>query len=291
MRKFLILISLSVFLAGCSVVTPAPVKEKLQITVSVAPQAWLVKALTGDLADVQSMVNAGDDPHTYEPKPSQMQALAQTDIYFTMGVEYERAWMPRLSNSNGMMRVVDATVGVNLLPSEENPDEGRSVENEADPHIWFSPQCMKVVAKNTAEALISFNPVNKSTYDNNLVVLLEKIDAVDAAVKDALANTNHKEFLIMHPMLAYFAEEYGLEQLSVEIGGQEPSPGELAQLLDLAQQHQIKALYVQRNTSVKMAETVTKALGIEKTYQLEPLAEDWPANMLEIARLLAEGLN
>lgn len=272
-------------------VTPAPVKEKLQITVSVAPQAWLVKALTGDLADVQSMVNVGDDPHTYEPKPSQMKALAETDIYFTIGVEYEQAWMPRLSNSNAKMRVVDVTTGVSMLASQEHSDEANSGQSESDPHIWFSPQRMKVVAKNMAEALISYNPVNKSIYDKNLTALLEKIDAVDASVKDALQDINHKQFLIMHPMLAYFAEDYGLEQLPVEIGGQEPSPGELAQLLDLAQKNQIKALYIQRNTSLKMAETVSQALGIEKTIQLEPLAEDWPANMLEIARLLAEGLN
>lgn len=291
MKRILSLILIAAFLMGCSVVTPAPVKDKLQITVSIAPQAWLVKALTGDLAVVQSMVNVGDDPHTYEPKPSQMKALAQTDIYFTIGVEYERAWMPRLSNSNSMMRVVDTTLGVDLLTSGIGLNGSNAQAGESDPHIWFSPQRMKVVAKNMAEALVSYNPVNKSTYDKNLAILLEKIDAVDAGVKEALKNVKHKEFLIMHPMLAYFAMDYGLVQLPVEIGGQEPTPGELAQLLELAHKYQIKTLYVQRNTSVKMAETVTKALGISQTFELEPLVEDWPANMLKIASLLAEGLN
>lgn len=282
---------MAIFLAGCSVVTPAPVKDKLQITVSVAPQAWLVKALTGDLAVVQSMVNVGDDPHTYEPKPAQMKALAQTDLYFTIGVEYEHAWMPRLSNSNATMRVVDTTVGLDLLASGEGVDGASSEKGEPDPHIWFSPQRMKVVARNMADALISFNPVNKVIYDQNLVTLLEKIDAIDSEVKEILKNVTHKEFLIMHPMLAYFAMDYGLVQLPVEIGGQEPTPGELAKLLDLAQKHQIKALYIQRNTSLKMAATITKALGISQTYELEQLAEDWPTNMLQIAKDLAEGLN
>ena len=291
MKRILSLILIAAFLMGCSVVTPAPVKDKLQITVSIAPQAWLVKALTGDLAVVQSMVNVGDDPHTYEPKPSQMKTLAQTDIYFTIGVEYERAWMPRLSNSNSMMRVVDTTLGVDLLTSGIGLNGSNAQAGESDPHIWFSPQRMKVVAKNMAEALVSYNPVNKSTYDKNLAILLEKIDVVDAGVKEALKNVKHKEFLIMHPMLAYFAMDYGLVQLPVEIGGQEPTPGELAQLLELAHKYQIKTLYVQRNTSVKMAETVTKALGISQTFELEPLVEDWPANMLKIASLLAEGLN
>lgn len=291
MKKLLILILSLVILASCSVVTPAPVKEKLQITVSVAPQAWLVKSLTGDLAQVQSMVNPGDDPHTYEPRPSQMQALAQTDIYFTIGVEYEQAWMPRLSNSNGTMRVIDPTVGVDYVVSEDHHDGEASVEHETDPHIWFSAQRMKVVARNTAEALISFNPVNKSIYDQNLAELLKKIDSVDMAVKEVLKDRAQTKILIMHPMLAYFAADYGLEQLPVEIGGQEPSPGELAALLDLAKQHHLSTLYVQRNTSQKMAETVADALGIKKISELEPLAEDWPANMLEIAKLLAEGLD
>jgi len=290
-KRILSLILIAAFLMGCSVVTPAPVKDKLQITVSIAPQAWLVKALTGELAVVQSMVNVGDDPHTYEPKPSQMKTLAQTDIYFTIGVEYERAWMPRLSNSNSMMRVVDTTLGVDLLTSGIGLNGSNAQAGESDPHIWFSPQRMKVVAKNMAEALVSYNPVNKSTYDKNLAILLEKIDAVDAGVKEALKNVKHKEFLIMHPMLAYFAMDYGLVQLPVEIGGQEPTPGELAQLLELAHKYQIKTLYVQRNTSVKMAETVTKALGISQIFEVEPLVEDWPANMLKIASLLAEGLN
>ena len=282
---------IAAFLVGCSVVTPAPVKDKLQITVSIAPQAWLVKELTGDLAVVQIMVNVGDDPHTYEPKPSQMKSLAQTDIYFTIGVEYERAWMPRLSSSNGMMRVVDTTKGVNLLTSGGSLNESNSQAGEPDPHIWFSPQRMKVVAQNMADALVNFNPVNKTTYDKNLASLLEKIDEVDAGVREALKNIKHKEFLIMHPLLAYFAMDYGLVQLQVEIGGQEPTPGELAQLLELAQEYQIKTLYVQRNTSVKMAQTVSKSLGISQTFEIEQLVEDWPVHMLEIAGLLGKGLN
>jgi zinc transport system substrate-binding protein len=198
--------------------------------------------------------------------------------------------MTRLSSSNAKMRVVDTTLGVNLLTSGEKLNSGDSGSEEADPHIWFSPERVKVVARNMAEALIAFNPVNKHSYDTNLAALLVKIDAVDAGVKEALKNIKHTEFLIMHPLLAYFAEDYGLVQLSVEIGGQEPTPGELAQLLELAQKYQIKALYLQHNTSVKMAETVTKALGISQTFELEPLAEDWPENMLKIANALAKGL-
>lgn len=288
-RKLIFLITILMMITSCSVVTPAPIQDNLQITVSVAPQVWLVKSLTNDLAEVQCMVNAGDNPHTYEPKPSQMEALAKTDLYFTIGVEFEDAWMPKLSNSNPKMRVVDVTQGVKFL-QEEAHHAGEGAKPEPDPHIWFSAARMKILAKNTADALISFNPVNKSSYDKNLTALLEKIDQVDAEVKEKLNGIHRREFLIMHPLLAYFAEDYGLTQLPVEIDGQEPSPSELADLLDLAKKYQISALYVQRNTSLKMAETITKALGILEKYELEPLAEDWPANMLAVAGALAEGL-
>ena len=142
-----VILYLLVFLLALSACGAQPTgvpDHKILVTVSIPPQAWVVEQIGGDLVSVQAMAGPSDDPHTYEPKPAQMAALAGTELYLTIGIEFEQAWLPRFTASNPKMSVVDSAAGITRMPMASSIQLGVTGTQEGeqgmlDPHVWLSP--------------------------------------------------------------------------------------------------------------------------------------------------------
>lgn len=292
MRKIL-LFSLILMLALTACATPAAKDEpeKLTISVSILPQQWFVDQIGGDRVRTQAMVGSGDDPHTYEPSPQQMTNLADSDLYFTIGVEFESVWLPRFESANPDMKVMDAATGIKRIPAIDEHEPADGVGSEFDPHIWFSPLRMKQMAQTMAEAMQAADPQNADHYQSNLEVLLKKIDAVDAQVKQQIEGSKRDHFMVVHPAWGYVAEDYGLTMLAVEIGGNEPAPETLSQIIELAKQYGINTLVIEKGSNARLATSITEQAGIQYVVEWDPMAYDWPASMEMIAETLHRALN
>ena len=304
MKKILpILLVLTLVLAGCSAtpnVSPdqAETNNQLSISVSIASVQWLVDKIGGDLVKTQSLTSSGDDPHTYEPTPNQMTAIAESDLYLTVGVEFEEVWIPKFVAANQNLTVVDISEGVerSVMDDHEHEEDHDHDDEEDhhhgfDPHIWLSPERMKQIAENVTSTLIQFDPENTSVYQANLQNVLLLINDVETQLDELLANPIRKQFLIVHPSLGYLATRYGLEMLSVEIDGQEPSPAQLAEILHLSEEYGIHALFNQLGTSPVNAQTLANQAGITQIFEIDPMQYDWQANMLQIGEFLQIALN
>ncbi|MEN6556114.1 MAG: zinc ABC transporter substrate-binding protein [Anaerolineaceae bacterium] len=284
----IIILCAALLLSACSPAAPEQAQQ-MAVTVSVLPQAYFVQKIAGDLVSVQAVVGTGDDPHTYEPTAEQMRALTKSRLYFSIGVEFEQAWLPRFSAANPGLEIVDSGAGVERLAI--SPTLGESAEGaENDPHIWFSPTRVKIISRNIADALAAADPTHAQSYRANLEAWLKEIDAVDADVRAALAGISRSSFLVIHPAWGYFASEYGLTMLSVESHGQEPGPEELGALLNLARENGITTVFVQKGISPKLAQSIAGQLGGARVVELDPMAADWSANMRLLAAELAEAL-
>ena len=84
----------------------------LKVFVSILPQKYFVEKIGGDSVEVAVMVQPGASPATYEPKPKQMVALAKSDIYFAIGVPFEKTWLPKIVAANPKMHIVYTQVGI-----------------------------------------------------------------------------------------------------------------------------------------------------------------------------------
>lgn len=299
MKKALLLsLVLMLALTACASPTVQDEAEKLTISVSILPQQWFVDQIGGDRVRTQAMVGSGDDPHTYEPTPQQMTNLANSEIYFTIGVEFESVWLPRFESANPDLKVIDTTVGIEFIPAigahehEQNDVEDQAVTaSESDPHIWFSPVRMKKMSQTMAAAMQSADPQNADHYQSNLDNLLKQIDAVDAEVRKQLEGSTRDQFLVVHPAWGYVAEDYGLHMLAVEIGGNEPAPETLSQIITLAREHKINTLVIEKGSNARLATSITEQTGIQFVVEWDPMAYDWPASMMMIAETLHQALN
>ena len=292
MKKAL-LFSLVLMLALTACANPVTRSEpdKLIISVSILPQKWFVDQIGGDRVRTQALVGSGDDPHTYEPSPRQMTTLADSELYFTIGVEFEAVWLPRFETSNPNLKIVDSAAGIERIPAVGEHENGAGTGSETDPHIWFSPSRMKQMAQTMAQAMQAADPQNTDFYQENLDALLVKIDAVDAEVRAQLEGSKREHFMVVHPAWGYVAQDYGLQMLAVEIGGSEPAPETLSQIIELAKEYGVNTLVIEKGSNARLADSIKEQAGIQYVVEWDPMAYDWPASMQLIAETLHRALN
>ncbi|WP_041763566.1 metal ABC transporter solute-binding protein, Zn/Mn family [[Leptolyngbya] sp. PCC 7376] len=166
---------------------------------------------------------------------------------------------------------------------EDHDDHGEDLE---DPHTWLSPSLAKVHAQNIYDVLVELDPASEALFKENLDALLAEIDELDQAIAAELENLSSRSFLVFHPAWGYFAEEYNLEQIPIEVEGQDPSAAELAELIQVAEAENIRVVFAQYQFNSKSAETIANQIGGEVVF-IDPLSVDWANNLQEIAKQIA----
>jgi len=244
--------------------------SNINAVVSILPEQTFVKAIGGDKVNVTLMVLPGNSPHTYEPKPSQMKDVAKAALYFAIGVEFENVWLPKFKNLNSTMKVIDLTHNIQMLKMQAHTEHDEHEHQEHDdhkkhegndPHIWTSPDNIKIIAGNIYEALAKVDPANESYYKLNYDKFISLITETDRKIKSILSNRpKGTKFMVFHPSWGYFAQAYGLKQLPVELEGKSPKPKELIALIKEAREEQISAIFTQPEFSDSIAKVIANEL-------------------------------
>jgi zinc transport system substrate-binding protein len=252
--------------------------ERPVVVVSVPPQAYFVRRLADDLVDVEVMVPPGASPHTYEPTMLQMRGVERASIYVKIGhphFTFEKAWLNRLLETRADVTVVDCSAD---LPSQAE-----------DPHVWVSPKAVRSMSPRIAQALIGRLPQERSRIEAAAADFLRDIDKLDAEIRGALAGVTKRRFYVYHPAWGYFAEEYGLDQVSIEIGAKEPDPRRIAEIIDRARSEAVRVIFVQPQFSRRSAEIIAAEIG-GRVVPIDPLAYDWLSNLRSVAKAFGEAL-
>ena len=273
--------------------TPA---EFLEITVSVLPQEYFVTKIGGDRVKVNVMVESGAEPANYEPKPQQLKNLSKAQAYVSIGVPFEKAWMGKIKGANSQMLVINSAEGIKRMEMVDHHHHGEAEEEEhdhttetLDPHIWLSPQLVKLQAQNIYQGLVAIDPPNQELYQANLKQFLTEIDQLDQQIKQNLAGIENRQFIVFHPAWGYFAQDYNLKQIPIEVGGQEPSAAELGELVKEAQEENIRVIFAQYQFSSQKAQTIAQEIE-GKVVFIDPLALNWSDNLLKVSQTFAEVL-
>ena len=273
-----------------SVIIFTPAFSKVNVIVSIQPQMEFVKKIGGDKIKVTLMVLPGKSPHTYEPKPQQMIEVSKADIYLSIGVEFEKVWLPKFTSQNRNLRITDISKDINRTAMQSKDTKNRHAHrHEAlDPHIWVDPLNVKQIAKNIFTALSSIDSNNSDYYQKNLNNYIKELDTLDREIREILKESHkNTKFMVFHPSWGYFAKRYNLEQLTIEVEGKTPKPREIVQILKEAKKEKIKVIFTQPEFSDKTAKTIANELKIE-VVKTSPLAKNWADNLKNLAKNIAE---
>jgi zinc transport system substrate-binding protein len=256
---------------------------KINAIVSILPEKTFLEAIGGDKVNVTLMVLPGNSPHTYEPKPSQMKAVAKADLYFAIGVEFENIWLKKFTDLNHAMGVVDLSKNIKKEPigGVQHRDEN------LDPHIWTVPNNVKIIAKHIVEALIEKDATNRAYYEANYQSFLTSIEKTDREIGEILSSLpKGTKFMVFHPSWGYFAKAYNLIQLPIEVEGKSPKPKELIALIKEAKAQKVTAIFTQPEFSDALAKVMANELQIQ-VLKVSPLSPQWSSNLIKIAKAIA----
>lgn len=270
---------------------------KINVFVGIEPIAYFVERIGGSLVNVSVLVGPGQDPHTFEPTPKLMAKLARAKLFFNLGFPFEETLVKKLRPTFKNAEIVNIQKGIELRPVNEQDgdhhvgeERGHSHESGAvDRHTWLDPQLAKIQARTIADALIQVDPKNREVYEKNLGKFQDDLDRIHHQLKEALEPVKSKSFFVFHPAFGYFAQEYGLKQVAVEIDGKEPTARQLTKLIKNAKEHDVKVIFVQPQFPKKNAENLAESIG-GAVVPIDDLARDYVLNLSEIAKKLNSAL-
>ena len=270
----------------------------LQLVVSILPQQYLVERIAGDRVQILTLVQPGDNEATYSPGPATLAALDQARLWFTLGVHFELVWLERITRDRPGLEVVSLAEGLPLREIEASWTAGRMERGEnhdhdhaglPDPHTWTDPRLAARMAGRIAETLARLDPAGAEQFAARAAALQTELLALHEEIAARLEPVRGAAFIVFHPSWGYFADAYGLRQLPIEIGGREPGPRGLAELIRRGQAAGARVVFVQQQFSQRSARAVAEAIGAE-VVEADPLALDYIDNLRAVSKRMLAAL-
>jgi len=284
--------------------------KPLSVIVSIMPQSYFIERIGGSRVSVEVLVLPGENPATYKPSPVQMSSIVKSDIFFRIGVPFEEVLLPKIKIIAKKLQIVDTRKGIKLrrlkvrFDHQDNhakmdgehadQDEGENTNTHGfegnDPHIWLSPQLVKKQAETIWSTLVRFDPAGEEEYTANFKNFIRDIEVVQRKIAEALAPFRGESFYVFHPSFGYFADEYGLRQVAVEIEGKSPKGKDLARFIKRAKREKVRIVFVQPQFDQSAAGKIAQAIN-GKVISIDPLAGDYLINLEEMSRRISKALD
>jgi zinc/manganese transport system substrate-binding protein len=229
------------------------------------------RAVAGDAADVHQILKANTDPHEYEPRPHDVEAVAGAKVVFLNGDGLD-AWMSSvISNAGGSPEVIDlgAKVPVRLSGESEGPDASVS-----DPHWWHDPRNAEAAIGVIRDALVAANPAAAATYRAHAAAYLRRVRALDAGIRTCLSAVPpaQRKLVSDHDAFGYFAHRYGIAIVGAVIPSQstqaQASAADIARLVRLVRREHVHAVFPESSLSPKLAQQIARETGARAGYTL-----------------------
>jgi zinc transport system substrate-binding protein len=234
---------------------------KIKIVASVFPLLEFARGVAGENGDVSLLLPPGAGVHTWQPRASDIIRLSSADLFIYIGAGLE-PWIADVlrSVSSSRLHVFAATDALTL---EKHEHGGRW---EVDPHIWLDFQKDLIIVDIIARTLGQLDPANAEAYSSRAARYGEKLKKMDERFRTGLSRCAHRTLLLGgHAAFGYLAEKYGLEQISV-FGmnpDAEPSPSQIVAAIEAARKSNLKAVFMEANTSSKMSRILARELPAE----------------------------
>ncbi len=278
-------------LAGCGKSTEQQAHlGTIRVVVSIPPLAGLVEALVPDGAEVLVLVEAGQSPHSYEPKPSDIAAIGRADLIVLVGMGMESS-LPASVREGPKVLVMAEALGLGSSDPNDSHDHAKHDHahgpGDADPHLWLDPQLvaefvpMLVARVRDAAQTEGMGASVITSIHEREAALLASVRTIDDQYRHRLQPFAGTAIITHHTAWSRLVERYGLKIAAVlqVVEEAEPSPGHIAEVVALAKEHRVLAVFTEVQLDARIAERIAAQLGVP-VGRLDPLGRgDWKAMM------------
>ncbi len=262
------------FAAGCGSDAPGAGSEGPAVVATTTQVADLARNVAGERADVHGLLAPNTDPHDYEPRPSDAEALAGAGLILRSGGDVD-AWIEGPISGSG----TDATV-VDLLASLPGADlgdeharagageEGHEHDHgDVDPHWWQDPRAAIAAVGEIRDALSAIDSEGAAEYEANADAYVAELERLDRAIARCVDSVPRDRRLLVtsHDALGRYAERYGIEVVGSAIPAlttaAQPSAGDTADLVELIERRGVKAVFPEAGLSPALEEAIADEAG------------------------------
>jgi ABC-type Zn uptake system ZnuABC Zn-binding protein ZnuA len=232
-RLGILAVTACVAMAGCG--DDSSSDDAQTVVATTTEVADLVSQVGGERVSVHGMLRPGGDPHDFEPRPSDVAAVARADLVFRSGGEVDEWLDDVISGAGG-----DAEV-VSLIDSVTRPDD--------DPHWWQNPLNAVRAVEAIRARLTELDPGGARAYGRNAERVERRLRALDARIEACVERVppGRRKIVTTHDALGYFADRYGVEVVGAVIPSlstqAQASAGDVERLVEQIRSEGVEAIF------------------------------------------------
>jgi zinc/manganese transport system substrate-binding protein len=260
------LLALSALVLSTHVIASEP---SLRIVTGNTVVQDIVQEIGGERISATCLLQAGVDPHSYQPVPEDVKRIASAQLVIINGLGFE-GWFAGLAKESGYRGlVVTATRGIEALKMED--EDGHEAGGAAhglvdDPHAFNSIVQGVRYAENIRDALISADPSGADAYQAAAATYIASLRAADAKAKQLFSTIPkaQRKLVTNHDALQYFAKEYGFEIVApnTALEDSQPSAKDLAEIIAFIRKQGVKSVFLEFGKQEKIVEQIAKEAGV-----------------------------
>lgn len=230
----------------------------LSLVATTTQVADFAREVGGDRVEVHQILQANSDPHGYEPRPSDAEALADADLVLRSGGDLDEWLADLIDNAGG-----DA-------PTVELIEAARTIEGDdhgTDAHWWQNPRNAIAAVEAIEAALIETDPAGRAEYRADADAYVERLRALDRNVAACIEDIPpaQRKLVTTHDALGYYADRYGIEVVGALIPSlstaAQPSAGDIRELVDQIREQDVEAIFPESSIDPKLERAVARETG------------------------------
>ena len=239
--------------------------SNVRVVATTTQVADWARQIKGDGFSVHQLLKPNTDPHEYEPRPDDVEALASADVIFRSGGDLDEWITEAADDADSKADVIDLSHG---LPHLRRPG------GDLDPHWWHDPRNVPRAVVSMAEGLVRAAPDREGQVarrTRNYAVLVRAVDLEVARCMRGIPAAERK-LVTDHDAFGYFAARYGLDVVGTVIPARttvaQPSAGELARLADTIARERVRAVFPESSVSANVAREIARQTGADASHVL-----------------------
>jgi zinc transport system substrate-binding protein len=231
----------------------------IKVVATIFPLTDMVRQIGADAVEAATLLPSGANPHTFEPTPAQVRAVAGARIFVCIGAGLDTWAMKLLAARSGPLTVVTITDGLQLLGADHAHDA-----HGGDPHVWVDPVLVRDHAVPAITAALSqADPAHRAAFAAAAATFQSALTQLDRDIRTTLTPLPNHNYVAFHSAWRYFAERYDLHEIGVvePFPGKEPSAREIAAVVERARAAHILALLVEPQYNARTARQIAAEFG------------------------------
>lgn len=263
MKRIIICVLCICLLCGCAANINTNDEKKPTVVTTIFPLYDFARAIGGENISVKMLIKPGAEVHSYDPLPSDMAAVYESDLFLYIGGESDKWADTLLDNQNiNSLALIDT---VEHIHGEH--DSHTHGHDHTDEHIWTSPENAVLMLQKICDSFVEIDSKNADVYRKNCDEYIKEINSVSKEISDTVSQYKNPFILVADRFpFGFFAEQYGIEYEAAFDGcavSTDISLKTMSRLTETIKQKKIKTVFCTELSSKNIANALKEELGVQ----------------------------